>query len=211
MGYPASEGVGIMFVVLATALNLLGGGIGIALYVLDSLGLYSIAKRRKLSHPGLAWVPVARVWTVGSLSDQYRYVKNGQVRNKRKWLLILECLMVVMIFATVILMVINAFNLESSVAYSNEDAYLVGVVSLILQFLLLWLGGMALLTARAIIHYMAMYDIYTSLDPAYSVVFLLLSIFVPFAAPFLLFFNRKKDLGMPPRNDAPPVAYAEEA
>ena len=48
MGYSASEGVGIIFAVLATALNLLGGGIGIALYVLDSLGLYSIAKRRKI-------------------------------------------------------------------------------------------------------------------------------------------------------------------
>ena len=52
--------------------------IGIATYVLSALGLYTIAKRRGLNHPWLAWIPVASAWIVGSLSDQYRYVVNGE-------------------------------------------------------------------------------------------------------------------------------------
>ena len=42
--------------------------IGIATYVLSALGLYTIAKRRGLNHPWLAWIPVASAWTVGSWS-----------------------------------------------------------------------------------------------------------------------------------------------
>ena len=50
---------------------------GIAAYVLTALALYTIAKRRGLNHPWLAWIPVASAWILGSLSDQYRYVVRG--------------------------------------------------------------------------------------------------------------------------------------
>lgn len=184
-------------------------GLSIAAYVLSSLGVYTIAKRRNINHPWMAWVPVANGWVVGSLSDQYRYVKQGKVKNKRKWLPILECLMLVLVLVTIVLMVVNILELESFVAMSDE-AYMAAAISLVVKFLLLWLGIMALSIARAVIHYMAMYDVYTSLNPAYNVVFLLVSIFVNVTEPFFVFFNRNKDLGMPPRNDAPPV-YEEEA
>ena len=117
--------------------------------------------------------------------------------------------MAVAILTTIILMVVNILKLESS-AVMSEDAYVGAVVSLVLQFLLLWLGIMAVAIARAIIHFMAMYDVYTSLNPAYNVVFLLVSIFVNVTEPFFVFFNRKKDLGMPPRNDVAPVCEIEE-
>ena len=58
--------------------------IGIATYVLSALGLYTIAKRRGLNHPWLAWIPVASAWIVGSLSDQYRYVVNGASITKSR-------------------------------------------------------------------------------------------------------------------------------
>jgi hypothetical protein len=209
MGYSVNGDIDAIVAVISMVFNLLGNGISIAIYVLGALGLYTIAKRRQINHPWLAWVPIASGWIVGSLSDQYRYVKKGQVKNKRKWLPILECLMAVAILTTIILMVVNILKLESS-AVMSEDAYVGAVVSLVLQFLLLWLGIMAVAIARAIIHFMAMYDVYTSLNPAYNVVFLLVSIFVNVTEPFFVFFNRKKDLGMPPRNDAAPVCEIEE-
>ena len=43
--------------------------INIVLYVIKSLGLYTIAKRRGIHHPGLAWVPIANTWILGSISD----------------------------------------------------------------------------------------------------------------------------------------------
>ena len=70
--------------------------IGIATYVLSALGLYTIAKRRGLNHPWLAWIPVASAWIVGSLSDQYRYVVNGENKSKRKVLLTLNIITTVL-------------------------------------------------------------------------------------------------------------------
>ena len=208
MGYSVNGGMDAVFAVISTVFNLVGNGISIAIYVLGSLGLYTIAKRRKINKPWMAWIPVARSWTIGSLSDQYRYVKKGQIKNKRKWLPILECLMVIAILVSIILLVVNIIKLESS-AVMSDDAYMGEVLSLVLQFLLLWLGIMAVAIARSIIHFMAMYDVYTSMDPAYNVVFLLVSIFVNVTESFFVFFNRNKDLGMPPRNDVAPVCEEE--
>ena len=44
----------------------------LVLYIFQSCSLYSIAKRRGISNPGLAWVPVAVVWLLGSVSVQYQ-------------------------------------------------------------------------------------------------------------------------------------------
>ena len=66
--------------------------LGIAAYVLLAMGLYTIANRRAIHHPWMAWVPVLNVWILGSVADQYRYVTKGQVRNSRKALIVLEIL-----------------------------------------------------------------------------------------------------------------------
>ena len=61
--------------------------------------------------------------------------------------------------------------------------------------------------AYAVFRYMALYDIYKSLDPENCVLFLVLSILFGVTEPFFLFFSREKDGGMPPRKqpvqDAP--------
>jgi len=62
----------------------------------------------------------------------------------------------------------------------------------------------ALSIASAVIRYMALYDVYTSMDPSNNVLFLVLSIFFGVTEPFFLFFNRNRDDGMPPRKDAAP-------
>ena len=57
--------------------------------------------------------------------------------------------------------------------------------------------------AHTVIRYMALYDVYTSLDPKNNVIYLVLSIVFSFTEPFFLFFNRQKDEGMPPRKQEP--------
>ena len=57
--------------------------------------------------------------------------------------------------------------------------------------------------AAAVIRYMAMYDINTSMDPSNNVLFLVLSILFHVTEPFFLFFSRNKDDGMPPRREEP--------
>ncbi len=176
--------------------------LGIASYVLTALALYVIARRRGLNKPWLAWIPVVNCWILGSLSDQYHYVVKGEDKCKRKVLLILNLInaaigLMITILGTVLLVQIisgAAHGAGSAAMMEMVMGPLVGMMGLCLP-----LVGVAI--AILIIRYMALYDLYKSMDPSNCVLFLVLSILVSVTEPFFLFFNRDKDLGMPPRRD----------
>ena len=86
--------------------------LGIAVYVLTSLALYTIANRRGIKNAWLSWVPVINCWIIGSLSDQYRYVVKGEVKNKRKTLLILNIITWVISLAMIIIAIVMAVGAE---------------------------------------------------------------------------------------------------
>ena len=64
--------------------------------------------------------------------------------------------------------------------------------------------------AYVVVYYMALYDLYKSLDPSNCVLFLVLSIVFRVTEPFFLFFNRNKDQGMPPRRQNPTYIPPEQ-
>ena len=80
--------------------------LSVATYVLSALGLYTIASRREIRHPWMAWIPLLNVWLMGSLSDQYRYVVKGENKSRRKWLLILNLIKAVLLLTIVILVAV---------------------------------------------------------------------------------------------------------
>lgn len=180
--------------------------LGIAVYVLTALGLYTIAKRRGIKNAWLSWVPVINCWIIGSLSDQYRYVVKGEVKNKRKILLILNIVNgiigLVMCIVAVVMAVQAATSMVgfSMVIDGGNGAELLGkAMGALFGVLALCLPLAGVSIAIAVIRYMAMYDIYMSCSPQNSVVFLVLSIIFNVTEPFFLFFIRNKDDGMPPR------------
>ena len=70
--------------------------------------------------------------------------------------------------------------------------------------------GEGVAVTYAVIYYMALYDIFKSLDPGNCVLFLVLSIVFSVTEPFFLFFNRNKDGGMPPQTPPGPVCIPPE-
>lgn len=176
------------------------GLFGVAAYILTALAIYTISRRRGLSKPWLAWIPVINCWLLGSLSDQYRYVVKGENKSKRKWLLILRILKAVLVFA------ISAFVISmvgSVVKASYYGGYLEGdfldMLAPVLTMLGFALPYAGITIAFCVVRYIALYDVYRSLDPDNAVLYLVLSILFSPTEPFFLFFNREKDLGMPPR------------
>ena len=207
------DGLGAGFAALYTVYSMVASSFGIALYVLRALGLYSIAKRRGINHPWMSWVPVLDLWVVGCISDQYQYVVNGKVRNKRKWLLGLSIAMAVLYIVFAVLIGVAVFGAVGGMTGSMSDNQLVAtllgpVMGLVVG--LIPLMGIAI--AVMAIRYVAMYDLYTSCSPQNNVLFLVLSIFFTVTEPFFLFFIRNKDEGMPPRRQQPqyiPTAQEE--
>ena len=191
--------------------NLWSIGLNIVAYVLTSLALYTVAVRRDIKNPWLSWIPVVNCWIIGSLSDQYRYVVKGQVKNKRKILLTLNIISWVISVAIVVLAVfvgVKAFG--ATIKGAAEEALLdlvLGPVFIILG-LCVPMAGVGI--AAMVVRYMAMYDIYTSCTPQNNVLFLVLSILFNIAEPFFLFFTRNKDEGMPPRRPEPVYEQPQE-
>ena len=182
-------GIYLFFLLLTLA-------VGVAFYVLQGMTFYSIAKRRGIRNPWLAWIPVGCYWILGSISDQYQYVKKGKVKNRRKILLGLS----VAVVAASLLYMVGAFSVGFAAGLSGTGE--VGVF--VMLMLLYMLVEMALAITLYVFMYMSLYDLYASCDPSNAVLYLLLSIFINVTMPFFLFACRKKDYGMPPRRNEIP-------
>lgn len=179
--------------------------ISLAVYVFTALGLYTLAQRRGLRNPWLAWVPVANVWILGSLSDQYRYVVRGQVRSKRKVLLTLNIISAVMgLVMTVVIVAAVVRWVFSFQAGASETEIVNAILGSVMGVLALCVPWAGVAIASAVLSYMALYDIYTSCDPANNTVYLVLSILFGFTQAIFLFLCRNRDDGMPPRRDTQP-------
>ena len=189
--------------------NLWSSVVGIVSYVLMSLGMYTIAKRRNINHPWLAWVPFGSSWLLGCISDQYHYVVEEEEKSKRKWMLALDILTSVLLiagFVALIAGVVNAFvGMDMGSGYVMEDeAYMEAVLSPMLGSLGIMLLALIPAIALAIMRIIAMYDLFASCDPNRKVVYLVLSILFDIAGSICVFISRHKDDGMPARIVATP-------
>ena len=190
--------------------------ISVGAYVLQSLGTYTIAKRRGIKHPWLSWIPVGSSWILGCISDQYRYVVKGQVKNKRKALLILQIILWIISVALIVMSFSFMFQALEMVYDSGMDpsymggAYYAELIGSVLGMMGLSLVMTCVAVAITIIQYMALYDLYTSCDPGNHVLYLVLSIIFSITMPIFVFVCRNKDGGMPPRKAQPVVEQPSE-
>lgn len=181
---------------------------GIVLYVLEALGQYTIAKRRGIRKPWLAWIPIANVWTLGCISDQYQYVAKGRVRSRRKVLLVLDILTAIAACATIVMyfrFILSILGSIPELDYMTDAEALERFFYPMMEMLAGCVVMVPLAIALTVFAYIALYDLYCSCDPRYSVMYLVLSILFGVVTPFFIFAVRNKDDGMPPRRvDAQP-------
>lgn len=168
----------------------------VVVYVLQSLGMYTIAKRRGIRHPWLSWLPIGNTWILGSISDQYQYVAKGNIRSRRKVLLGLS---IATYALTVVYYIYQMISMIGSIIFEQQPMDMWSGFLLQIGFVLA-MGTLGII--NAVFTYMAYYDLFDSCNPKRSVVFLVLGIFFGFLLPFFVFACRKKDLGMPPRKTA---------
>lgn len=170
-------------------------GFSIFMWILQSRGLYTIARRRAIRHPWLSWLPIGRSWVTGCISDQYRYVVRGEVKNKRRWLPILSGLTGVLSLLVVVCTFLGLDPEMKIQAWTTAMLITAGYITLLLLLL-------AASVLTSVFTYKALYDLYASCDPGKRVLYLLLSIFLNIEA-FFVSACRDKDLGMPPRKSQP--------
>ena len=197
MGYELSRFMGGV----AGAVQIVSLVLGLVGFIFGAIGLYAMAKRRCIPQAWMAWVPVLQAWVWGSISDQYRYVVKGQVKSKRKVLLVLQAIVSLLGVVTWIKLMGMLNNFGQAYYYGTEADVMAALMGGLLGLLGLAVALFVVAIVRTVIHYVAGYDLYTAASGRYGVVFLVLSIFFSFLEPYLVFFIRNQDDGMPPRSD----------
>ena len=191
------------FLVIMLVLLVVLWAYAIAAYVLHSLGLYKIAKRRGIRHAWLAWLPIGCDWVLGSISDQYQHLVQGKITARRRILLILEV-------ASIVVGVVYVGTTAMAEIMAVADGSVGGVLLAVGIPYLLFLG---VYVATMVFFHICNFDLYRSCNPRNAVVFLVLGIVLPVCQPFFYFACRKKDLGMvvpqpvtPEPAELPPVS-----
>lgn len=169
-------------------------------YIFQSIGLYTLAKRRGIANPWLAWLPVGNYWIAGSIADQYQYVTSGAVKNKRTILLVLS-IAGIALSSFVASDIAGGFVLTTQ-QLSAEQLVRYGMAGSILSFVQWGLN-----IATLIFWHWSLYDLYSSCNPKNNVLFLVLGIVLGFLVPFFIFACRNKEDGMPPRREEPRYEY----
>lgn len=205
------------------SLNFATSGLGVLVYVLQALALYTIAKRRGIKKPWLAWIPLVNVWILGSVSDQYQYVVKRQVKNKRKALLGLNIAMTVLVTFLVAFIIAGLFAgflmmepVWNAGTFPIDSDDIQNVASALLVVVLLAIPVWVMAIVYIVFFYKAMYDVFRSCEPKNSTLYLVLSlvgnVVVEGAYSIFLMLCKDKDLGMPPRKEEPmaiPVSPVE--
>ena len=193
-----SQEMTTFYVVYLAAVLVMGVILTILCYIFQGIGMYTLAKRRKIHHPWLAWAPVANMWLLGCISDQFRYRVYGENTNRRRKLLIRNILLQVVTW--VVCGSLIYVLIDFATGGLTEEAFL----ALFMQQMLGIYGVLALAVVAMILQYKCLFDLYRSCVPSKAVLFLLLSILVGAPMPFLIFACRKKDGGMTPKQETPP-------
>lgn len=190
--------LGVMLVILGIVLVCCLVG-----WILSSVGLQKIAKRRGIAHAWLAWLPIGREWVLGSVSDQYQHLVQGKITARRRILPILEA-------ACIVVGIVYVVTTAMAEIMAAADGSVGGVLMAVGIPYLLFLG---VAVTNMVFYQICNFDLYRSCKPESAVVFLVLGIILPVCQPFFYFACRKKDLGMvvpqpvtPEPAELPPVS-----
>ena len=170
-------------------------------WIIRSLSLHSIAKRRGIRNAWLAWIPVGSHWILGCVADQYQHLVQGKVTSRRKIMLILGAV------SMVLYTVVYGFSFMQVFAEMGvlpvEQAATAALAGAIPSML-----GSVVGIVTLVFYHVCNYDLYRSCRPNAATAFLVLGIIFAFCEPFFYLACRKKDLGMVvPQPEMP--AYTE--
>jgi hypothetical protein len=171
-------------------------------YVLYSLGMYTISCRRGLAHPWLSWVPFLSCFQLGTIADHYKLTR-VEHQGIMRWVLLvlgfINAAVIVGVIALTISVAVEAVlgvatfgllfldEVFANVFNENFEQFILAVTCLPLLCLPYWIAKIV-----------AQYQLFKSSRPDLALVFLLLSIFVPFVTPVLIMVCKEYDDGMVP-------------
>lgn len=172
-------------------------------YVLCSISIFKVAKRRGIRLYGLAWVPVASAWVLGSIADAH----DRRCGMEHKWRKVLLWLSIITFFGILTVLLVSALLVFGS-GEPTSDAIGVGMILIVG---LVWIVSVLCAMGGVVCYYICIYKFYESCRPSSTVSFLLFSFMLPITFPFFVYACRNWDNGVLLGNEPEPPYIPEQS
>lgn len=179
--------------------------IGIAIYLLESISVYKMAKSAEIKNPWLAFIPVANDWVFGTLAEKYKK-KNGT--KSARFGIILPVLEGIVFIESIALTIFTVISVKEITGYAldavNTSAEMAPeqFMSLI-PVIILYFALMAVAIAYAVVFFIALWRVYSSFDKSNATLYIVLSVVFTISVPIILFIIRNRKPEFDPHNNVP--------
>lgn len=163
--------------------------IALAMYLLEAVGLYGIAKSSGFSSPWRSFIPFANTFLFGKIAEKYQRRDGKRSAKFGGLLLAFEILTLIFSIATMAFVI----SMISVLATSYNDFELnASIVVPMIAMLACCFVLIGVLIAYVVIYYVALWRIFTAFDYNNATVYFVLSILFSFLGPIFLFVLRNK-------------------
>ena len=179
--------------------------IGIAIYLLESISVYKMAKSAEIKNPWLAFIPVANDWVFGTLAEKYKK-KNGT--KSARFGIILPVLEGIVLIEAIALTIFTVISVKEITGYAldavNTSAEMAPeqFMSLI-PVIILYFALIAVAIAYAVVFFIALWRVYSSFDKSNATLYIVLSVIFTISVPIILFIIRNRKPEFDPHNNVP--------
>lgn len=163
--------------------------IALAMYLLEAVGLYGMAKSTGFSSPWRSFIPFANTFLFGKIAEKYQRRDGKRSAKFGGLLLAFEILTLIFSIATMAFVISMISVLATSYNDSELNASIVVPMIAMLACCFVLIG---VLIAYVVIYYVALWRIFTAFDYNNATVYFVLSILFSFLGPIFLFVLRNK-------------------
>ena len=173
--------------------------IGIAIYLLESISVYKMAKSAEIKNPWLAFIPVANDWVFGTLAEKYKK-KNGT--KSARFGIILPVLEGIVLIEAIALTIFTVISIKEITGYAL-DAVNTSTEMVPEQFMSLIPVIILYFALMAVVFFIALWRVYYSFDKSNATLYIVLSIIFTISVPIILFIIRNRKPEFDPHNNMP--------
>ena len=179
--------------------------IGIAIYLLESISVYKMAKSAEIKNPWLAFIPVANDWVFGTLAEKYKK-KNGT--KSARFGIILPVLEGIVLIEAIALTIFTVISIKEITGYALDAVNTSSEMApeqfmSLIPVIILYFALMAVAIAYAVVFFIALWRIYASFDKANATLYIVLSVLFSISSPIILFIIRNRKPEFDPHNNMP--------
>lgn len=179
--------------------------IGLALYLLESIGVYKMAKSAEIKNPWLAFIPVANGWVFGTLAEKYKK-KNGT--KSARFGIILPVLEGIVLIEAIALTIFTVISIKEITGYALDAVNTSSEMApeqfmSLISVIILYFALMAVAIAYAVVFFIALWRVYSSFDKPNATLYIVLSVVFTISVPIILFIIRNRKPEFDPHNNVP--------